>query len=372
MDSKIATISIIEPVGGHGGMDYYCYGLAYGLGKNNVKVDYYTSDVTNIRDFENVETIFTFFNLWKRGTIGKVFEYVKGHLRAFKQIKKKGNKIIHLHFFSFRLIDLLILTLAKRSKFKIVVTVHDVNSFHRNSNNIIERVSYSLIDHVIVHNESSNKSLEEKGHISSPVSIIPHGNYLPFINKIDYSGYSGGVFNLLFFGQIKKVKALDLLIRAVSIVKSRGYAVNLTIAGKAWKSDLEEYTNLISELKIEDVVSTNFSFIPDDEIENYYSAAHLCVLPYKEIYQSGVVLLTMSYGVPLLCSDLPAFADIISDSENGFLFESQNVDSLAERIIWIIDNNEYLGSTVKNANELIFGKFNWVEIGKKTLLAFQN
>ena len=60
---EIMKIALVEHVGGHGGMDYYDYGLAYGLGSNNISVSYHTSNETNMRIFDNVHTYYTFGNL---------------------------------------------------------------------------------------------------------------------------------------------------------------------------------------------------------------------------------------------------------------------------------------------------------------------
>ena len=48
MANKEIKIAIIEPVGGHGGMDYYDYGLGLGLTKNNCSVRLYTEEEKQI------------------------------------------------------------------------------------------------------------------------------------------------------------------------------------------------------------------------------------------------------------------------------------------------------------------------------------
>ena len=69
----IKSVALIEHVGGYGGMDYYDYGLAYGLGLNNITVSYHTCNETNMRIFNNVDTNYTFGNLWKKN---KVFRFI--------------------------------------------------------------------------------------------------------------------------------------------------------------------------------------------------------------------------------------------------------------------------------------------------------
>ena len=45
-------------------------------------------------------------------------------------------------------------------------------------------------------------------------------------------------------------------------------------------------------------------FIPDDETEIYFKAADVLVLPYRDIYQSGVLFLGHSFGLPVLAADV--------------------------------------------------------------------
>jgi len=359
------NVAIIEPVGGHGGMDYYDYGLAYGLGSNGVNVIYYTCDKTTIRHFENVDTVLLFKNLWVSNVIIKAFRYLKGHFIAFKDVKKKGIAIVHLHFFTFRFIDYLILKLAHNMKLTVVATIHDVNSLDKRAKFFIEKKCYKLIDGVILHNEFSKADFLEKKLPVKNITIIPHGNYKPFIKELLPNG-KNTIFTLLFFGQIKKAKGLDILIKAIRIVKEKGYSIKLVIAGKAWKDDLDYYIKLISDLCLNDDIETHFRYIPDNEVSSFYSRADLVVLPYTEIYQSGALLLAMSYSKPILCSDLAAFKEIIVEEETGFLFQSQNEKDLARKILYIIENPEKYSTVIENANLLIESKYDWKRIGRDT------
>jgi D-inositol-3-phosphate glycosyltransferase len=357
-------IGLIEPVGGHGGMDYYDYGLAMGLGNQEMHVRYYTCGATNVRSFRNVMTLKYFNHVWGRNILVKVSSYLKGHLKAFKELSRLGSDIVHLHFFSFRIVDFLVLRLGKFYGMKIVVTVHDVSSFHKKSSTFIEKKSYELIDGLIVHNQYSYDTLMSKKMVLCPVAIIPHGNYLPFITKI-VPKIEEVEFTILFFGQIKQVKGLDILLKAFSLLQEKN--VRLVIAGKAWKSDLDEYTTLINDLNISDTTKTDFRYIPDGEVASFYSKSDLIVLPYKEIYQSGVLLLSMSYGKPILCSDLPAFSSVIRQGINGFLFKKNDSEDLAKQISMIIDDRKNLSKVVFNANETIENDYDWNNIGKLTL-----
>lgn len=363
---KNNKVGIIEPVGGHGGMDYYDYGLAMGLGSNNTLVRYYTCDQTQIREYKNTETIICFRNMWKRSFVIKSAKYLYGHLFAIRDLRKHSFKIVHLHFFTFRSIDLIILWMAKFYKLKIVATIHDIDSFDKKAISFIEKSCLKLINGIIVHNETSLKMLMGKLKIEVPNAIIPHGNYLPFINTIEIKERLNEKLSILFFGQIKKVKGLDILLNAVKIVLDSGYNLELVIAGKPWKSDLEEYENLIEKLGISNSVKTKFNYIPDSEVSAYYNDADIVILPYRTIYQSGVLLLTLSYGKPVICSDLQAFQEVIVDGVNGLLFQTENAFDLAEKIIDVIQNPNLLNTIKLNSIKTIKEDYDWGKIGAKT------
>ena len=361
------TVSIIDPIGGHGAMDYYDYGLAYGLGENDVCVFFYTSEETNTRVYRNVQTKLIFKGVWGSSILKKTWRYMKGHREAYIDSKKNKAKIVHLHFFSFRSIDLLMLLIARVYGFKVMVTVHDVNSFHGNSKKFVERSCYRLIDGVIVHNQASADAISEKSFKTNQIAIIPHGNYLPFISTDGSKKCLSTRFNILFFGQIKKVKGLDVLLKAIQRVVAINDNIAVLVAGRPWKDDQSTYQSMISELGLSLFVKTDFRYIPDEEVADFFQEADIVALPYKEIYQSGVLLLTMSYGKPVLCSDLKPFKEIIKDKETGFLFKSEDDKDLADKLLELMANPELLLKVSKKASVLIQNDFDWITIGHKTL-----
>lgn len=369
---EISDIAIIEHVGGHGGMDYYDYGLAYGLGKNKVLVKYHSCNETKKRDFDNVDTHHTFGNLWKKIKVLRIILLFQGYLKSFLISKKNKVQVVHLHFFDFTFRNLILIFFAKFFPFKTIVTIHDVFSFFNMSNRVSEYYILKWADGIIVHNQASFNDLKSKHSNLSKVTIIPHGNYLPFINKIEEPKRISQKLKILFFGQIKEVKGLEILLKALKIAVETNKKIHLTIAGKPNKTNFKKYTELIDELCLEDNVTAVLRYIDDPEIEALYKNSDLIVLPYKMISQSGVLLLSMSYGLPVLTSDLPAFTEIISDNNTGFIFESENSESLANKLIEIHDNRNLLFKVTLNSNMLIQKEFDWRLIGKKTKEFYQH
>ena len=73
-------------------------------------------------------------------------------------------------------------------------------------------------------------------------------------------------------------------------------------------------------------------YIPDDETEVYFKAADVLVLPYRHIYQSGVLFLGYSFGLPVLAADVGSLKDEIIEGKTGFVFRPEDPVDLAKTI----------------------------------------
>lgn len=361
-------IAIIEPVGGHGGLDYYDYGLSYGLGESGCEVYYFTCKQTNRRDYPNVQTKYTFGNIWDQNRLLKGFYFFWGYFYSFLLARYKGCQCVHLHFFDLELLNNLVLVLAKKFfQFKIIVTIHDVESFKGGTSNNKKQEILDLIDQIIVHNNFSRNELIAKGAKQQKIHVIPHGNYLSFIEELEYKpNKNSESLELLFFGQIKEVKGLNILLEAIALVVKKNKNIHLTIVGRPWHDNMEKYDRIINKHNLSPYITTRYEFIPYEEVSKYFLETDLVVLPYKRIYQSGVLLLSMSYGRPVLTSDLDPFQEIITHNKTGLLFESENEYDLADQICSIARNSDKLIYIRNNAIETLKSKFDWNDIGEMT------
>ncbi len=359
-------IALIEPVGGHGGMDYYDYGLAAALGRRGIKVIYCTSEETNPQVHENVTTHLLFKRVWStKNKFVRLLRYITGLSRSIKQAKKAGCHIVHFQLFELSWLNFIVLMITRMKRMKIVVTLHDIESFHLRSSKLVDRLCAKRIDEMIVHNQICKELVLQKLNLPE-IHVIPHGNYIGMVKECEELDPTKDKLNLLFFGQIKEVKGLDILLRALGRLKKDDIKVHLTIAGKPWKTELTKYQQLIQQLGITEMVTTNFHYIPNEKVHQYYEQADLVVLPYRRIYQSGVLLMSMSMGRPVIASDLDSFKEVIEDGRNGFLFDQENDESLALKLKAIMDRKEDLPKISANAMKDMMEHFNWDNIATQT------
>ena len=258
---------------------------------------------------------------------------------------------------------------------KVVITAHDVESFVSSLEvPIMSRMAYRLAHRVIVHNRISRDELKVRLRVhESKIAVIPHGNYLHALRPmppVEVARVSLGIPPLakvlLFFGQIKEVKGLDILLSAMPSVLQQYPDVALLIAGKPWKTEFAEYRARIDELGIHDACFAHIRYISDEDVPLYYGAADLVVLPYRRIYQSGVALMAMSYGKAVLVSDIPGMLEVVHDQETGFVFRSGDVDDLVRGICAIFANRPVLEKVAKLGLRLMGEKYNWTVIGQRT------
>jgi len=313
---------------------------------------------------------------WKRG-----LRFVWGSIKAIGAAVVEKRKVCHFHFFHVGILEAFNVALAKLCFRKVVITAHDVESFVESlSVPKLSRWVYHVADGVVAHNQVSKSELIEKlGLANEKITVIPHGNYLHMLGKMPEKqqarkelGLAEGVKVLLFFGQIKDVKGLDILLEAMPEVLKEHPNAMLLIAGRPWKSDFSKYENMISSLNINHACSTHIRFIKGEEVPLFYAACDLVVLPYRRIYQSGVVLLSMSYGKPVLVSDLAGMLEVVRDKENGFVFKQNVPKSLSEKINMILHNMEECDAVTIKALSDMKGHYSWVEIGKETKKLYEN
>ena len=146
----------------------------------------------------------------------------------------------------------------------------------------------------------------------------------------------------------------------------------LVIAGRVWKNDFSIYQKIIDDNKLLNYCLIHNKFIPHEDVDHYYASADLVVLPYTRIYQSGVLMMSMSYEKAVIVSDLPPLTAVVQDMKTGFVFESENPKSLSEKLNRILSDANKLEEVRIKGSEHIKSKYDWLEIGKATKKSYQS
>lgn len=370
------SVAMIEPVGGHGGMDYYDFGLCGGLVQANVDVRYYTCDETVIP----AEASYV-IHRWYKGIYGKRSVFLRGlrflfaTFRVFVDVLLAHIRIVHFHFFDVGVVQLGQIVLAKLLMRKVVVTVHDVEGFVEGKGSTrMAKIAYRLADRLIVHNQFCRDELAANMLVAvKDISVIPHGNYRHMYPNLiargtarAQLGIEDGEKVLLFFGQIKGVKRLDLLLSAFAEVLKTQPNTRLLIAGKVVDIPFSEYQARIDKLGIAENCTCLIRYIRNDEVPVFYAASDLVVLPYERIYQSGVLLMAMSFSRAVVVSDIPGMLEIVHDGETGYVFRNGDASDLTSVLLNSLADDVKRITIEKNSLQVMDDIYDWKRIGKMT------
>ena len=200
---------------------------------------------------------------------------------------------------------------------------------------------YGLADHIIVHTARSRDELVRGFDVPAhKVSVIEHG-----VNRIvpktslsrpeakERLGLTGEEKAILFFGNIVPYKGLEYLLDAVRELVLEDEAYRLIIAGRSQVHDAywkERIKPRIADGLNQLILRT--SFVSDEDVELYFKAADVLVLPYLAIFQSGVLFLAYAFGLPVIACDVGALRDDILVGKTGYVCPPKDVRSLKEVI----------------------------------------
>ena len=374
-------VAVIEPVGGHGGMNSYDFSLCRSLVKAGSRATLYTCDKTDVTGDEGFPVkpcyrgIYGKSKAWRRG-----LRFVFGSFRAMRGARRDGYQIAHFHFFHVGPLELFNVLLARLFGLRVVITAHDVEAFKEGLTiPAFNRWAYRSANRVIAHSQVAKRELIRELNVAEErVDVIFHGNYLEGVPATptremarEHFGLSADKRVLLFFGQIKDVKGLDVLLNGFALARQADESLHLLIGGRVWKTDFSKYAEIIHCHGLAPYCTLHIRYIPDAEVPYFYRCADLVVLPYLRIYQSGVVLQAMSYGSPALVSDIAGMLEAIDDESTGFVFRSQDPQHLAQRIGEIFRHPGCSQAIAQAGLRMVSVRNDWSVLGEQSVACYR-
>lgn len=340
---KYLKIAVLGP-SGYNGMAYYYYSLCQGIALADINVRLYTSREWILAQHPHQFELNRYYQGLTASTplALKGIWYILSSIHILYNIVVSKVNVVHFQASELPHIDFIVMGLLKVFRKKIIFTPHDIP--HTKKYPLIRlftKLQYRLSDTVIVHKSTNIQAIQKEFGVSTEnVVVIPHGNYEFFVDPTISLQASRKKLNLpsqveilLFFGTIKPGKGIDVLIPALAKVVQKRPNLRPVIAGRPCGGLTSDW--LKEQLKTYDIegkIILRDQFIPDEEVQFYYHASDVVVLPYTQISESGVIKYAQSCGKPVICSDLPEFKETVTEGETGLLFPSGDADVLAEKI----------------------------------------
>lgn len=146
------------------------------------------------------------------------------------------------------------------------------------------------------------------------------------------------------------------LIRAASLLTEKGYNIRVTFIGDG--ATLPECKTLAKQSCEKNI----FEFMGfADKVENELEKHGIGVLCSTKKYKEGIsnsILEYMGSGLIAVASDVGATQEIIEDKSNGFLFSTEDSQSLVNSLMYVIDNWSAMHKIRENAKVTLATKFN--------------
>jgi D-inositol-3-phosphate glycosyltransferase len=369
---------------------HYAFGLAMALASRGICLDVIGSDEVDCPEMHSTPKL-NFLNLRgnQRQDINparKLSRLLIYYVRLLRYAMRAEPKVLHILWNNkFEFIDRTLLMLYyKMMGKKIALTVHNVNQARRDSNDSLLNhltlgIQYRLADHLFVHTEKMKSELLDDFAVRGPaVTVIPFGinNAVPDTDLSSDGakrllGIKDSEKAILFFGRLRPYKGLEHLLAAYRQLVANHLDYRLIIAGepkKGSESYLNEIQQMIGGIDSREQIICKFQFIPDQDTELYLKAADVLVLPYKEIFQSGVLFLAQSFGLPVVAADVGSFKEEIVGGKTGFLFNPGDAEDLANAIERYFTSDLYrnLKNRRQEIRDFANKRHSWDVVGEMT------
>jgi glycosyltransferase involved in cell wall biosynthesis len=216
------------------------------------------------------------------------------------------------------------------------------------------------------------------GVAEQAVTVIPFGinNSVPTTDITPQQarrrlGIKEGAKTILFFGNIGPYKGLEFLVAAFQRIAARNPDFQLIIAGKT-RGGSEKYLADIQSVIDSDPhraqITRRIEFIPDEETELYFKAADVFVLPYTQVFQSGVLFLGYSFGLPVIATEVGSLSEDILEGRTGFLCKPADPDDLAKALEVYFASNLFkdLDGRRQEIRDFANERHSWDVVGEMT------
>ena len=256
---------------------------------------------------------------------------------------------------------------VRRGEVKIVVETHGdfIETLSLEKNLVLPRLykklfyimaKYSIGKSNIIRAVSSSTE-QQVLDIDSSKSVVRFPAWIDFkdFQNIEPKPLSKDKFNILFIGSVTDRKKPHMIIEAIQRINDKSY--HLSIVGPAPNEKyFKELKDLIDKSDLQNQVSL-IGPVDRESVKDYYSTSNLMILPSISEGLARVIFESQVAMCPVLVTDAPGMSDIVIDGQTGYVFKSNNLDSLSLKIEYIKNNYDEASLVAKNAKGFILSNY---------------
>jgi beta-1,4-mannosyltransferase len=206
----------------------------------------------------------------------------------------------------------------RRMGFRLAWTCHNLfphESGSRIADYMVRMAMARMSEIVIVHSRRMTAEMGRWFLRRKNVYAVPHGHFIGcYPNTMTREAarrqlqLGGRSFVYLFFGIVRPYKGVEALIDGFRTRPETDGV--LVIAGKPMSPEYEE--SLVRRADGDARIRFALRYVADSDLQIYFNAADLTVLPFRKISTSGSLLLALSFGVPVVIPDVASLGEYVN------------------------------------------------------------
>ena len=178
-------------------------------------------------------------------------------------------------------------------------------------------------------------------------------------------------FVLLYLGDTSKRRGLDIALESVSLLKDKIANIKLVVVGSS-SYDQELHQKAV-QLGVQDQVDFE-GWQTDRLFPSYIKSSHICISPlerniHHDTTYANKLFQYMGMGGVLLVSDCTAQADLVEETNCGYVHKSESVSDFTEKVLKLYDSEEDRNQFSENGIKAVNDKYNW-EISGQELVRY--
>ncbi|WP_185961316.1 glycosyltransferase [Telmatospirillum sp. J64-1] len=255
----------------------------------------------------------------------------------------------------------------------VIWTVHNTLSHDRKFPDIERDLCAQLAriaSFIHVHSQAVVDAVRDEYNLpADKIWVIPHPSYIGvYVNETTKEkarirlGIPTNHFVYAFIGQLRPYKGIEDLLNAFGAVAAHNPDSHLLIAGRPVAPYEGDTVSRMASAYVNTTVVERH--VPDDELQWFFNAADVVVLPYRDVLTSGSVLNALSFARPVVAPCLGMIPEVVEDGSNGFLYEPSTPDALVEAMTRAIQVRDVIGEFAERALESVRTN-TWANFGKK-------
>ena len=213
----------------------------------------------------------------------------------------------------------------------------------------------NLSDYFMVNSNFIAESYLNVGFSSDQIKVNPLGVDTNRFTHIEQ--YENEIFRVIYVGLITVRKGIHRLIDVWKKINLKNS--ELLLVGRYYPKERKYFNKIFNNCP--NLIHINGTAKP----EEYYKKSSIFVMPSIEDGFPSVVLEALSVGLPAIVSNRVGSKECVINGVNGFIYDFDNSDELADKILFFYKNRENIKKFGESTREYI-GKYSWDNYIKRT------